>query len=139
MFATILHPTDGSDHARRALAVTADLAKRYGATVILLHAFEPVPRDLGSPFIDDLIARHTAAAERIVTAAAAELAAQGVPCDENVIEGAAAAVILEVARARAVDLIVMGSRGLNPVSAALLGSVSYRVLHAAPCPVLITR
>jgi nucleotide-binding universal stress UspA family protein len=139
MFTTILHPTDGSDHARRALAVAADLAKRYGATVVVVHAFDPVPRDLGSPYIDDLIARQTAAAERVVEASAAELAAQGVAVDTTVVEGAPASVILDVARARSVDLIVMGSRGLNPVSAALLGSVSYRVLHAAPCPVLVTR
>lgn len=139
MFTTILHPTDGSEHARKALAVAADLAARYGAAVVVLHVFGPVPRDLGSPFIDELMARYTAAADRIVKAAAAELAARGVRYDENAIEGTPAAVILEVARARRADLIVMGSRGLAPVSAALLGSVSYRVLHDAPCPVLVVR
>ena len=37
------------------------------------------------------------------------------------------------------ELIIIGSRGMNPVSGLLLGSVSARVLHHSQCPVLIVK
>ena len=36
-----------------------------------------------------------------------------------------------------IRMIIMGSRGMNPLLGGLLGSVSYGVLNAAPCPVTI--
>jgi nucleotide-binding universal stress UspA family protein len=36
-----------------------------------------------------------------------------------------------------VDLLVLGSRGFGPVMRLLIGSVSSRVIRAAPCPVLV--
>ena len=37
MLSTIVVPTDGSDHARKAVALAADLAEKYAARVVLLH------------------------------------------------------------------------------------------------------
>ena len=37
------------------------------------------------------------------------------------------------------DLIIVGSRGLNPIQRLLLGSVSSKVVHRAPCDVLVVR
>ena len=37
------------------------------------------------------------------------------------------------------DLIIVGSRGLNPVQRMLLGSVSSKVVHRATCDVLVVR
>jgi nucleotide-binding universal stress UspA family protein len=37
MFSRILVPVDGSDHARKAVALAADLAQRYGAELVLFH------------------------------------------------------------------------------------------------------
>jgi nucleotide-binding universal stress UspA family protein len=37
------------------------------------------------------------------------------------------------------DLIIVGSRGLNPIQRMLLGSVSSKVVHRAPCDVLVVR
>jgi len=53
--------------------------------------------------------------------------------------GDAATEILSLAREEQVDLIVCGSRGLNPVSGWLLGSVSRKLVHYAPCSVLIVK
>jgi nucleotide-binding universal stress UspA family protein len=41
--------------------------------------------------------------------------------------------------AKDADLIVVGSRGLNPVQRILLGSVSSKVVHRAECDVLVVR
>ena len=47
--------------------------------------------------------------------------------------GDPAGVIAEYAKANAVDLIVMGRRGLGAIGGLLLGSVSHKVTQLAPC------
>ncbi|SHL57378.1 Nucleotide-binding universal stress protein, UspA family [Roseovarius marisflavi] len=47
--------------------------------------------------------------------------------------------ILEAARTRSVDMIVIGSRGLGAIKSTVLGSVSQKVLHHAQCAVLTVR
>lgn len=53
--------------------------------------------------------------------------------------GSPADEIIRVASEEDADLIVVGGRGKSVVGAILIGSVAYRVLHHAPCPVLVTR
>jgi nucleotide-binding universal stress UspA family protein len=57
----------------------------------------------------------------------------------KVIEGDVAGVILDTAEAEEIDLIVMGTHGRSGVSRWIMGSVTERVLHGAPCPVLAVR
>ena len=57
----------------------------------------------------------------------------------SVREGRAVDVILETASSSRSDLIVLGSRGLSPLRAWLLGGVSYRVAQEASCPVLLCK
>jgi nucleotide-binding universal stress UspA family protein len=57
----------------------------------------------------------------------------------EILEGTPAEAILEVAKTRDVNLIVMGSRGLGRLAGALLGSQSQKVVQHATCPVLIVR
>ncbi|HLN61048.1 MAG TPA: universal stress protein, partial [Symbiobacteriaceae bacterium] len=70
------------------------------------------------------------------------LSALGLPEERVATEvqvGEPAEEIVDLARLEGYDLIVMGSRGLNQVKELLVGSVSHRVLHTAPCPVLVAR
>ena len=57
----------------------------------------------------------------------------------HVLAGAPADEVVRAANELEADLIVISGRGKGAVEAVLLGSVAYRVLHHAPCPVLITR
>jgi nucleotide-binding universal stress UspA family protein len=139
MFSTILLATDGSAHAQKALTITRDIARRYGARVVVLTAYDPLPRDLGTPYVEELMARRLAAGETLVEEAVRVLEADGISCETTVLEGPAAEAILDAARIRGCDLIVMGSRGRGPITAALLGSVSQKVVQQAPCPILIVR
>ena len=52
-------------------------------------------------------------------------------------EGDPAETILDAAEEEAVDLIVVGNRGMRGAKRFLLGSVPNRVAHRAPCNVLI--
>jgi nucleotide-binding universal stress UspA family protein len=57
----------------------------------------------------------------------------------EVLTGPAASEIVEFARARGMDLIVMGTHGRRGLSHLLMGSVAERVLRTAPCPVLTVK
>ena len=63
----------------------------------------------------------------------------GVPFEARILEGPPAEAICRVADVRKAGLIVMGSRGCTDFQGLLLGSITHRVLHAAPCPVLVIR
>lgn len=59
--------------------------------------------------------------------------------DYVVLKGHPAEMIIEYARNRDVDLIIMGSRGLSPLKQVVLGSVSHSVLQHSHCTVLIAK
>lgn len=59
--------------------------------------------------------------------------------DTLVRSGSPADEIIRTADELECDLIVVGGRGKGTVGAILMGSVAYRVIHNAPCPVLVTR
>ena len=78
-------------------------------------------------------------AESVVARAAAELASQDVEVGTYAQEGDPAQVIIEVALEHDTDLIVVGARGLTGLQRFLLGSVSSKLSHHAPCSVMIVR
>jgi nucleotide-binding universal stress UspA family protein len=59
--------------------------------------------------------------------------------DAIVAEGRPAEEILKQTRARAIDLVVIGSHGAGRLQQILLGSTSEQVLREAPCSVLVVR
>jgi nucleotide-binding universal stress UspA family protein len=61
----------------------------------------------------------------------------GVLCDTHSIEGTPHTEIVKRAQEIGADLIVMGSHGHGGLAHAVLGSVTERVLHRTPCPVLV--
>ena len=69
----------------------------------------------------------------------AELSDAGVPAELKIVRasvGGAAHAIADAARDANADVIVVGTRGHTPLGGLLLGSVTTRLLHVAPCPVL---
>ncbi len=147
---TILHPTDGSDSARKALDFACELAADRKAQLIVLHVqrrhgSERIPPGL-EQFSDIEHVRATearllrSAAEFIVEDARIAARDRGIAAvDARLIEGDPAEQIVELARNDKVDAIVMGSRGLGELESLLLGSVSHKVAHAAPCSCVIVR
>ena len=148
MIQTILVPTDGSPHAEKAVSFAGELARLYGAKIILLHAlpdtiYERIPeayRELAHaehmPIGDALIS----VSEEIVRCAKKRLRELGLK--EVTIatpRGPAPQAILDYIKEHPVDMVVMGSRGLSDLEGMMLGSVSHKVSHLAPCSCLVVR
>lgn len=140
MFKNILLAVDGSDHALEAARVAADLANGMKApTVWVLAAYDPVPGFLGEPYLQDAINARLHESREILQKAVNAMGEVSSEVNSEPVEGNPAEVILDIAKSRKCDLIVMGSRGLGRLSGLLLGSTSQKVVSHAPCPVLIVR
>ncbi len=156
----VVAPTDFSDASRMVLPVAASLAALYGADLDLLHVLEPVrylEAIAGTTITADLTPGLRERAERKVQEFVADpdlarmLAGRDQAEDlkpveggaglarirSHVAEGRAAETIAEAAREWHADAIVMAKRGLHGVERFLLGSVTSRVCHLAPCAVLV--
>jgi nucleotide-binding universal stress UspA family protein len=147
MLKTILVPIDGSSNANRAVDFASDLASKYDAKIVLLHAadypFGRLPEKLHQYAISEHIDGPDevgAVIEKIL--ASAELRATNAGVKETAhdsVEGDPAQVILDAVTSFDADLIVMGSRGLGELRGLLVGSVTDKVLHHAEVPVTIVR
>ncbi len=139
MFRHVLVAFDGSEAASRAFDLALGVAGLAGARLTVLSVAQ-VPEFVETVNeLDDA----TEAARGLLQAAMRRLLARaeaGRTTVETRLEvGHPADRILAFAEEHGVDLIVMGRRGLSGISRWVLGSVSDRVLHHAPCPVLIVR
>ncbi|HZB22839.1 MAG TPA: universal stress protein [Gaiellaceae bacterium] len=134
---TVLVATDGSRGANAAVREGLELAQQTGAAVTFV-AVRPTPLPvLGDPFFQRALIEDSAALRGAVIEAVDEADRRGIPTDYEILEGDPAAEIVRLARLRDVDLVVVGSRGRGAVTAAVLGSVSRRVVHEAERPVLV--
>ena len=139
LFETILVAVDESPAAMQAVECARKLSKLTGATVILVHAYPKAPEYLGEPNLSQTIARHIENARKLIEPLAQSLQEDGVSTITEILQGPPADAILRVAKARNVDLIVMGARGLGSLGSLLLGSVSQKVMAHATCPVMVVR
>ncbi len=144
MVDVILVPTDGSEHAGKAVTLAADLAQKYGARMIALHVMSPdwsgrIPEELQSYARNEHIeatAREIleSVGRQILRGAESAARAAGLEQIDTQLEyGDTAATVLSVAAAQNADFIVMGSRGLGDMKGLLLGSVSHKVASHSPC------
>ncbi|HTS74346.1 MAG TPA: universal stress protein [Gaiellaceae bacterium] len=131
--------TDGSPGAREALSTGLSLAAEAGAAVTLAYVRQKPLPIVGDPFYGRSLSQEMLRARTVLADASALAADYGVEAETEVLEGDAAHCVLELARARDADLIVVGSRGRGMVTGALLGSVSSSVVHDADRPVLVVK
>ncbi|HEY3070168.1 MAG TPA: universal stress protein [Gaiellaceae bacterium] len=135
MFKVIIWASDGSEHADRALDYARELAQANSAKLIAVHVKEmSVGRAAGYPVqIDE------EEVEQKIEGQARDLKDAGVNASYEQLgttAGGAAHALADAAEEAGGELIVVGTRGQGPISGLLLGSVTQRLLHVAPCPVL---
>ena len=136
MFQKILIAFDGSDHARRAARIAGDMARMIpNAELHLVCAMEPMPTELGNPYIEDMITERTRAGE-LMLEQARKIIGDDVSVHSELLFGTPAESILEVAKTQDCDLIIMGTRGLGGLKGLLLGSQIQKVISLSEIPVL---
>ena len=147
MYKKILVGLDGSSHAVEAAQAAVEVAKISDAELHLLTVTRPYKVSaklrqfleaenlLGEPkyVMDDMTNSIVTEAEDIASKA-------GLANVKTVVrEGKPARTLLEYAKDNGIDLIVVGSRGVGEMDAALLGSVSQKISLLSACTVMIVR
>lgn len=143
MVKNILAAVDGSKPSLDACHYAMGLAEQMQAKLTFLFVIEMpqvIPVGPLSGYVTTSAPRSeedVKKAEALVEHVAKER--PGLQVSTRVEMGEPAEVICETAKSLGSDLLVVGARGHNAAQRFLLGSVSDRVVHHAPCPVLVVR
>ena len=132
----ILVPTDGSRYSLKAAEYAAKLARELGSKVSVLHVSEYHPRVRAR----ELVEEEERAGADILFGTKEVFDKASLPVEVMKLEfGHPADIICSVAERGRFDLVVMGEKGNHEIGRFMLGSVTDRVAHHAPCPGLIVR
>ncbi len=146
----ILMPSDLSDSRSPLFDEVFDLAQTFGAKVTLLNAIpKPIQQVVQSGayllsggwvpvpiYLEDIRSKLMEIADKILVKAKT----REVPCD-LIVDDLSLSItdsILKQAEQKGVQLIAMEAE-TGPIASALLGSITRKVVRAAPCPVLVYR
>ena len=136
-FKRVLVATDGSKFCRTAVDRAIDFSRSYGGEISVVSVVD-VPAEFyaeAPQVVDDMIHKARGYVEQVKSQAESS----GVTAETFVREGEAYQAITDLAKARDVNTIVMGSHGRSGLRRLLMGSVAEKVIGYAPCPVLIAR
>lgn len=147
MYQKILFATDGSQFAEEALRDAIQLAKTGGGrlrivSVIESPAFHGTPEAMAlyqTEMYKSLQAELEKVAKAAVERAATFAGDAGVSATTTVREGLASDEIVKEAKDWGADCVVMSTHGRSGIGRLVLGSCAGRVVHDAPCPVLMHR
>jgi nucleotide-binding universal stress UspA family protein len=140
MFHKILAGNDGSDGAKKALAVAIDLAKRYGAELHSISVEEHLPHYAAA--VAEVLEERAESDNyfRKVNEEAQAMAVQhGVTLHCHVLPGHEVETIVQFARDRHFDLLVIGFMGHSKIFDRIWGSASQNLTRLVPCTVLVVK
>ena len=163
VFASILVPVDFSPYSATALRYAADIAGRFGSSVLVVHVLSResgaqdaqrrlqerglwLPggtRAAGTPAVSEAVMADIVTTQRehiyteLVQVLPPQLAAY--PVELRVLVGHPCERILETAVREKSALIIMGTHGRTGLSRVVMGSIAERVTRLAPCPVLTVK
>lgn len=124
----ILVGYDGSDGSEKAIAFAIDLAQKYGAAIIVCHAFGNMPTTSKPSEV-----------RRLINPVVERLNKLGLTTFVAMPDSLPAEGVLTAAEEHKADLVVLGSRGRGTFANLPLGSTAERVLRYAKVSVLIAR
>ena len=139
MFSRILHANDGSDHAFNALSLALKIAKQSNAELhmICVEEIDYLPETMED------VRQETGVAGRrfhsVVNRARSMAEESQVKLKTHVVAGHPVRDIVDLARDLKADLLVVGASGHSALYDRMIGSRADRIVHLAPCPVLVVR
>jgi len=140
---TILFPTDFSNGARAAMDHVVSLARDYNAKLILLYVIQDIniaewyiPSSLS---VTELVEDMKKSAWTEMDKWSAEISLKVKDVEKMIVRGVPFVEIIETAKAKNIDLIVIGTHGRTGIDHMLFGSTAEKVVRKAPCPVLTVR
>lgn len=139
MSRTFLVPLDGSESSLNALQFALTIVNDKDRVVLInvqRHEYEQF-KLIGKIPKEEVEAFHLEEGNKILDAAEEKIANKNIQVEKIVRLGLPSIEIAKAAKEFSAHTIIMGSRGMSPVVSNALGSVTYSVLHLAPCPVTI--
>jgi nucleotide-binding universal stress UspA family protein len=139
MFRKILHASDGSEGAEKALRLAIGLAKQEGAElhIVCVEEIPDFPETIGEVKNEKRIAdRRYRAILRHAQALAEEA---GVKPQTHLLTGHPVRDILRLAGELEADLLVIGATGHSTIYERLIGGRADKLVDLAPCPVLVAK
>jgi nucleotide-binding universal stress UspA family protein len=131
----ILVGYDESAPARRALAMAEDLARQYGARMVVVTVLQPLtmaPSEVMLPTETQIVS-----ARRALEREADRMRAEGQRVEIFVEVGEAARTLLEIGQRLEVDLTLVGRSGKGAVARLIMGSVTTSLLHSTTKPIAV--
>lgn len=156
MFKRILVPLDGSQTSAQALPYAIEVAKRFGADLMLLQVVEPASPSTGltaragvgiRTSVIDIAAEaakqqdktNIARAKRYLSSKLQSATEQGIKGSYHVVTGAPAKSILKFCKREHVSLVVLTTSGKGGIKRALFGSVADELIRDPSVPELVIR
>ena len=135
----ILVAVDGSESALKAARMAVEIAEKFGSKLTLVHVVPRLllPPDVYGLTIAEVEKEHRAYADALLDKSVTALQRPDLDIGRTVLYGSPAEAIAEEAAVADVGLVVVGSRGHGAVARMFLGSVSDRIVHISPKPVLV--
>jgi len=137
MYRNIILAYDGSKFSNKALQEAISLAKSSGGSLLVLSVVDITDEfESEAPGLTD---KMTEKLLKLAQKALAKAVAAKVKAKVEVHVGDAYEMIVDIAKKKKADVIVMGSHGRTGLTRLLMGSVTSRVIGHAPCSVLIVK
>lgn len=139
IYQKILLPISGKYQGERAIKALEHALKLVNGEIVVMHAYEPLPKLVGGEGHVELVREATAEGMTVVAPVVSAVQKAGMPCRVRVVEGPVVEAIVHVAHEELCDIIVMFTDGRDEVSDMLLGSITERVLRTTDVPLLAIR
>ena len=146
-FKRILVPLDGSVLAEKALPLAITLVRAFNSKLTLLRATDFLHPTLLAPHLSSATAEAVSTAYEHCSEEAShylhqvqhELQQRGLQVELVLEDAQPAEAIIDAATRHEIDCIVMSTHGRSGLARWTMGSVADKVVHRAPCPVLLVR